>query len=678
MTDLQVKAHAADLYSFDVFDTLITRTAIEPAGIFMLMQHILITTYQKYADIPEFVKNNFYTIRKETESFIKVNRFKLYGIEEITLEDIYSQIKLNMDLTSEQTQRLLDLELETELKNIVPIHENIDKLKEIAKNNRVVLISDMYLSAAQIRKLLVHADPIFENIPIYVSSEHKVSKTKFDLYKTVKEKEGVSYQNWTHFGDNKINDFKRASQLGINAKLLPQEKLLPYEKYALKQHKEDVFVQVLMGIAKATRTLSKNKSEKYQFGCSYVAPVLYSYVSWVIEKARSQNVKTLHFVARDGYVLKEIADIIIEQKKLNLKTKYIYGSRIAWRLPNKDNIDDYISWMCDEYRDRFSLDFLADRFNIETSELQKYTEIKNAKQRLRSSACKKLKKTLLESNELKEIIINKNKPKIDMLEQYLKTNLDTADNKIWFVDINGSGRTMDMLSDVIHKFYDGQIVSLYFHMSARSSFEKSLKQSYLATVNYMRQTIELLCRNLDGQTTGYKQKDSAIVPVLETVNQQNLLTWGFNDYLEGIRDYSRNAGRYESKCLTVLSSYNLHKLFFDFELRHLDKQTAEILGSIPYLDVGSEKKVQECAPKLNLYEGIKYLLTGKLCYLANYISVARTGNWLKLIDKFVAKYGSLRKFLCHVYVNTKEQTAYAVIFGIKISLLRFLRGKYDR
>ena len=49
----------AELYSFDIFDTLITRRTFTPFGIFAIMQKKLNEDLQ-YQSIPSILKNNFY------------------------------------------------------------------------------------------------------------------------------------------------------------------------------------------------------------------------------------------------------------------------------------------------------------------------------------------------------------------------------------------------------------------------------------------------------------------------------------------------------------------------------------------------------------------------------------------------------------------------------------------
>ncbi len=48
-----------------------------------------------------------------------------------------------------------------------------------------------------------------------------------------------------------------------------------------------------------------------------------------------EGIKWLYFIARDGYILKKITDQVIGCLKLQMHTKYIYGSRKAWNI-NED------------------------------------------------------------------------------------------------------------------------------------------------------------------------------------------------------------------------------------------------------------------------------------------------------------------------------------------------------
>ena len=663
-----------ELYSFDVFDTLITRCVAEPVGIFSIMQEIL-KTNPEYNDIDSFVKNNFFTLRVETESFARAYNWNQFELSDVSLDDIYEHIKLNQNLSDSQIERLKNLELQTEKNNIFPIEKNIFTLKNLmAENKRVVLISDMYLSSEQIRGLLTFVDNVFEDITIYVSNEYNKSKHEGNIYDYVAEKENVKYKNWKHYGDNSYADIKMAKRKGIITQWRPFESLMPYEEISLKNHFEDANYQSLIGCARVARMLSEDKSDAYKLGCSFAGPILYNYVKWVINQAIERNIQTLHFIARDGYVLKEIADVIIEKRNLNLKTKYIYGSRKAWRVPDEKNVDNYIKWIFSEYCEFFNLKFLAERFGITVEDFQSLICVKKCTGRIDKKKRIKLEKELLNNTEFKEFIINLNRTKKKSIKKYFEQNLDFTQEDIVFVDVNGSGRSQDVIAEFISEiFLHKKIVGYYFHLELNvKQKDNSIKKAFMSTVNYRSSCIELFCRALDGQTLGYISEEDNIIPIFEQYNKEKLLAWGYNQYLNGLKAYSLYMINFEQKNNFSLKPYEIYKKYFEYFMSELDKKTADIIGSIPYASVGNEIKLYDCAPKYNLLDFFRIFLFGNEKNVLAGISVARSSKIIKKVVKFNYKFGSLRKFLLHVGCSRSKNIFYLQILGIKVSLKRLI------
>ncbi len=322
------------LFSFDIFDTLITRRVAEPKGIFMIMQQKL--KGKDFYKIPLILKSNFVDIRSSTEKFM-YQRICSNEKKDIDIYEIYKLIGLNYDLTEEQIKVLINLELETEKENILPIKKNIDIVKNLVKNNqRIILISDMYLKEHMIRKLLCSVDSVFENLPLYVSCEFNAKKNTGDLYKKVQAIENIKFENWLHYGDNYNGDYKKAIELGVKAKLYNAERLTSYETWLINSSKNNIQYQKTIGLTKYLRTLNQNSDIK-NIGLSFGGPILFPYVNWIVEEANKKGIKNLYFVARDGYILKKIADIIIAERNYSIITSYIYGSRVAWRDPIQNN-----------------------------------------------------------------------------------------------------------------------------------------------------------------------------------------------------------------------------------------------------------------------------------------------------------------------------------------------------
>lgn len=659
------------LCSFDVFDTLITRTMAKPTGIFTLLGQIL---SEKYPKFPNYFINNFYTIRTETEEFARRNLAETQNRADISIFDIYKKIQKDHNLSDNQVKQLIELELDCEIKNIKPIEKNINILKSLKNaGNSVILISDMYLTSDMIRGLLVSVDEIFNDIKIYVSNEHNYTKWDGDIYPYIKEKENIEYSNWTHFGDNRHSDIKQAKKLGIKTIYLKQIDNKPYENYALENNEDDFYVQSFIGLSKLARLFNKNKSEKYEFGCSLSGPILYNYINFVTNQALSRKIKTLYFVARDGYILKQIADIIIKNKNLDIKTKYIYGSRLAWRIPDENNIVDYLKYTFDEYQDRSTLKFLAKRLDIDVNILKKHSKIKNEFKILKRKILSSILKSLLYDEKSVQLLIKKNKNKKELLAKYLKQELNLNEDKIAFVDVNGSGRTQDIIAKMINKFYDGEILSFYmFNEASADNSNPYNKISYISTIEYHHYFIELFCRNLDGQTLGYTEKHGKITSVLEEINNKKIKDWGYEEYLKGVTDYAELATDFEIKNKLSLLSYSLYKKYFDYITLRLDKNLADIIGSIPFDEVGCEKEQREAAKKYNIIDIIRYMIIGNKDCSLMWIKVKRSGKPLELINKITEKYGSIRKLLINFYFNKNKKSAYVRLLGIKLSFSKII------
>lgn len=660
MQKLKEKQQTKNLYSFDIFDTIITRKTATPYGIFQLMQNIL----QKNNNFNWYLKNNFKIIRIETEKFVRNVIAKTKNQEEITLDDIYKCIQKSYSLNDYELEFLKNLEIQCEINNLIPITKNINKIKDlINSDNNVILISDMYHSKTTIKQILTQIDPIFNNIEIFVSSEYKKNKSSGELYKYIKNLYNPQY--WEHCGDNIYADYSKAKHNKINAKLYDYPKLKGYEKEALKI--ENLTTQYIIGTAKNLRLNSNNS--KYNFGASFAGPILYQYVNWILENALKENIENLYFIARDGYIPKLIADIIIQHKNINIKTHYIYGSRKAWRIPEENNIDKFVSYILNEYLDKLNGNIISNRMGLTKEEFEKFAGIKCDNKIIKGEKRKNLLKQLLANNEFKTFLFHKFNTKRDITLKYLQQEIDFSKNNFAFVDINGSGRTQDMLTNIISKIYKGNIRTFYFCSELNlSEYPNSIKKIFICSDKYRHAWLELLCRTPYGQTTGYQNNNGIIQPVLENINPQNLINWGYNEYLKGIIDFTTNFVELD-KNIKELNQLDFYYKYFNYIIQDSDKETADILGSIPYTNVGSETSIKECSPKYNIFTLIlSFFYNSAKTNNLIFISKNRSGKIVKFIINSKLKYKSFRKFLIDIHIHKKREEAFICFFGIKIDL----------
>ena len=139
-----------------------------------------------------------------------------YSKEERTkLEEIYNQFPL----TKKQKKKIIEIELKIENENLYinkKIEEWISQAYDLGK--KIILISDMYLSAKQIEYIVLKKLKNKKFIhKIYVSSEHKKTKVKSSMYEFIEKEFDINFNQWLHVGDNYRSDYINATQLGINA-----------------------------------------------------------------------------------------------------------------------------------------------------------------------------------------------------------------------------------------------------------------------------------------------------------------------------------------------------------------------------------------------------------------------------------------------------------------------------
>lgn len=589
------------LYSFDIFDTLITRKTATPKGIFTIMQKEMMSNV-KYCSISTYIRENFYHLRINAEEVAR-HTYCINGVEDITLSQIYESFIMTDEVSVTEVNLFIELELETEYNNIIPINENIEYMKQLVnKQENVILISDMYLSENQIRAVLENIDTVFNKIKIYVSSDIKKGKWTGNLYRHIINEMDVNPENWIHFGDNEHSDIKVAELIGIQAHQFKYENLLPIEENVLKLNEDDYKVQLSIGISRNARLMYGLKNIE-ALGASIGGIILYPYVEWIIDKSIKNGTKRLYFIARDGYVLKKIADIIINSRKLAISTKYIYGSRKAWRIPalSTKNIDLKMIFENSFEGYMKSLSDIADVLQISKRELCSYIPCaeKLVNKTLDFAMLRKITGMLQDNEEFIKFITEKLKHKRDLVIQYLKQEIDYSDDKFTFVEMSGTGFTQKCLKSLMSDFYSNKIVTYFYRLDKVNNDNQCMNYSFILNYSYMYNVVEMLSRAPHGQTAGYEIKNGKIVPIIQQSEEKALLEHGFMEYLKGVECYTHQA--------------NNNKIEFDYStkliLKYLnyitlepDEEVLEFIGDMPNSLTGREKSVVAYAPLLSKKE----------------------------------------------------------------------------
>lgn len=506
------------LYSFDIFDTIIQRKTLKPEGIFFYVKDRLL---RMNTGIPFYVIQNYPRVRTQAENYVRDFYKKSEFIRdetriEIRFIDVINRIKKIHELTDEQAQILYDLEIEAEINNIEGKRDKLEILYDLLdKYQNVILISDMYLPKEVIQKMLDQVDSRLTELPLFLSSEIGDQKSTSLLYLDVFEKLNYDYSEWIHYGDNKHADLNVPKKLHINAIHHNINDFNFYEKHIIGRNKNyDTYLVATI----LARFREDNKSRMGYYVYSYISSYFVPYVNWSIKKAIYEKIDTLYFISRDGELLKKIADAIIEFKGYNIKTKYIYGSRKAWRIPS------FINEVDEEFFSPFGnftglIDFKSAlaALNLNENEFDelfpKLSFIKNVKKYDKKT--KELIRLSAKNNQRYiDLLLKKAAEERQIVNQYLNQEID-FNEKFAFVEYWGRGYTQDCLDRLINNITEEKIDTIFFY--ARSIYPTvgtSVRYNYTSKMTSLI-FIESIFANIPYESVpGYKNHNGIIKPII--------------------------------------------------------------------------------------------------------------------------------------------------------------------
>ena len=653
------------LYSFDVFDTLITRKTATPEGIFALVQEEL--QRSSYSEFPSNLRNHFLIYRIHAEELAR-SVCRNENRQEVLLSEIYQALQL-LGLTEQQKNQLMELEVQTELENIFPIQENIQRLKQyVAKGQCVVLISDMYLDKKVIGNMLHKIDPIFDTIPLYVSSESMESKWHGSLYQYIKEQEHVAYEEWVHIGDNIESDVRVPKSLGIQSEHYQSVSMLDFEKQILEKKREIAYIQLSIGASLYARRYYQDITA-FRMGASLGGPILYAYVCWILEECIKRSINKLYFIARDGYFPKLIADQLIKENQYKIETHYLYGSRKAWKMIAMEEQDDLAILLNSSYMYRAtSICDVAELLELTESQLY---EILPQLRRVQKESFT----PVIRNYCYHEIIVHQ-KSVISYLQnaladrrkkavQYLMQEIDIQREDTAYVEIGGTGYTQGCLARLTKPFRKNKIRTFYFKRDTYKDVEDCEFFVYLPSFLDNNIAIEMLTRAPENQTIGYEESHGKMRPIyLEGTGELKALQeHGIKAYEDGIRAYTT------SFCKLNGNSNEAFKLvseYFHMALETPDSEVLSYIGGMPNNASGREKRIGPFAPELTSKEAKRIFLPKKgqaqeSLYKGTELqySIMRSS---KKVQAKIEKYKSKSKIL-H---NWKEHFWYVKHYGLRI------------
>ena len=269
----------SNVYSFDVFDTCLTRTCGNASNVFELLATRILGD-----DANEIELSDFALIRKRGE-YAALSYLNSNEKEEITLKEIYDHCDFSSILTVDNNY-VMQKELQLEREVLKPVAIIKDKITQLRKDgNKIIFISDMYLPEQFIDDILTEYGIKTSVDSLYVSSEYGIRKSSGKLYRLIKEKEKIDISSWHHEGDNEISDVKVPRHLHIKATMVCHD----YSNYEKLRQKQVPFNSIhyqaySAGISRSIR-LERDDDNYWNFAIDLIAPLYVSFVSWLMADA---------------------------------------------------------------------------------------------------------------------------------------------------------------------------------------------------------------------------------------------------------------------------------------------------------------------------------------------------------------------------------------------------------
>lgn len=526
------------IYSFDIFDTLLTRCYSRPTDLFYSVGHEL-----NKRNIAKMPSETWVQLRISAESEARISA----NSDEITLAEIYTLICQKLNISEKLREKMEQIEIEQELSSLKGIKPHVNKLKSLRKEgHKVIFISDMYLPSEVIKKALIANNIECHDDELFVSSDYRETKYTGKLFLRVLAHFNISPAELTHTGDNIISDYRMPKSLGINAvhyssfdapgrdNLISNCEQLPF---SFRSH-----LASIIRLSRLNGTYHDLRDTHiHHISSTVIAPILFGFTLWTLLEAKKKGLKTLYFISRDGQILKQIADRINTALQLQIECKYFYGSRQAFHLPavTEDNWD-HLDWLYDD-TSFFSVKLIFNRVGLKPDAIKQYL-LKNGfepsawNNNLNADERAKLRHILHRSPEFKTLVLESAAVARHTLVSYLNQEGIHAGARIAFVDIGWNGRLQRSLSrvmDIAGIKPAGGLMGFYFGLRQRlkASAEDNLFAWYYDEENELKRfnnvvILEKFVEATHGSVIGYKKENDRIEPVLKEEKNREALDWG--------------------------------------------------------------------------------------------------------------------------------------------------------
>ncbi|HEV7332746.1 MAG TPA: hypothetical protein VGN63_17030 [Flavisolibacter sp.] len=385
-------------------------------------------------------------------------------------------------------------------------------------------------------------------------------------------------------------------------------------------------MQLFVGASKQTRLEGYNLKRSYRLGASFMGPMFYGFVHELLKQAVNEGIKRLYFLARDGYLLKIIAEEIIACFHYNIEIHYLYTSRQSTYFASIFCLTTgSFQWIFQEMDNVITFNVVAKRLHFKANTLIDYlgADLKQSlvshglDNRLTSNLISRLQNELLSNSSLKAKVELEARAYRETVIGYFEQEGLLQDERIGFVDIGWKGTLQDAIFRILKsKKPDFKLTSYYLavtHFSANTTPENRKVPAYIfpSIRPGIGPILELLLQCEHGTTVSYQRDETGrFEPVLKATSV-HLEEWGLESYKKGIRTFSRTLSQSLAAYPDIETTYAAITPILIELLEDATPEVAATLGDLLYSGNIEESNVRRFAPPFNVSQALSYIISSK-------------------------------------------------------------------
>lgn len=397
-------------------------------------------------------------------------------------------------------------------------------------------------------------------------------------------------------------------------KLSPHaETCLPYERLS--------FCQLYAGAAQVAEASSGQPA--FKVGASLSGPLFFGFVHRVMQRAITEGVRRLYFLARDGQLLLEVAKVIQAELGMDLELRYLYVSRKSMRLPSVLRLAERdLEWIFEEMDSQLTLATIAERVAMDASALRDALGggglPPDDSAVLDAESVERLRAAFLENGALRSKVESNAADARENVLAYFEQEGLFEGTPFAFVDVGWKGTLQDAIYRIVQTAPKPcGLTEYYFGCTAYSgdTGPRNRKVPFFVHPSGrpgLGPMMELLLLAEHGMTLGFAADDAGRLRPVTKSEGAHLESWGLEDYFEGVRTFSRHVARGLSEWGALFEvHYEALVPFLMEQIASPDALTAGALGALPYSGNQEESNLREMAPPFSSTQALRYVLSGK-------------------------------------------------------------------